>query len=225
MMAWNLLEDRARRQGGERRASTVDRRDAARRARGPSAVLGRSPALASLVVLAGVALPSSSVASRDAGGAVLVGRCVVARRGGLALRSRPGAQDPDAPALAPARSRARRSSSPCCTLLAVLIGGVAELVPTHLRQAGGAARSATTQQPYTAARARGPRRLRPRGLLHLPLADDPPAAGARRSATATSRRAEEFVLRPPVPVGLASAPARTSRARAASTRTSGTTRT
>jgi cytochrome c oxidase cbb3-type subunit 2 len=59
-------------------------------------------------------------------------------------------------------------------LLTVAIGGIVEIVPLFFQRS-------TTQpvaglKPYTALQLAG-RDICPRGLLQLPLADDPPAAG------------------------------------------------
>jgi hypothetical protein len=106
--------------------------------------------------------------------------------------------------------------------LAVLVGGVLELVPSLV-----ANQTMMSPDPPSAlhrARARGPRRLHPRGLLQLPLADDPPAAlgdHALRRAVDASRTASSITPSS----GARSAPAPTSPARAGGTRTSGTTAT
>ena len=83
--------------------------------------------------------------------------------------------------------------------LAVLVGGVAELVPALIVKPAEAVIKGARAAVH-AARARGPRHLHPRGLLHLPLADDPPVpprdAALRRGLDARGLR-----VRPPVPVG------------------------
>ena len=87
-----------------------------------------------------------------------------------------------------------RRSSPCSSAAS----------PSSSRRSSSSRRRAAlaTRAPYTRARARGPRHLRARGLLHLPLADDPTVRASRRSATASPRRSATRSLRPPVPVGL-----------------------
>ena len=81
------------------------------------------------------------------------------------------------------------------------IGGAGPDHPDRHRQPGGQRRGPAPEALH-AARARRPRHLRQRGLLQLPLADDPhagPRRAALRRATTPPRRVD---LRPPVPVGL-----------------------
>ena len=94
---------------------------------------------------------------------------------------------------------ARRCRSRVLTLVAVLIGGVVEFVPTALVRSN--VPTIATVKPVHAARGRGPRPLHPRRLRRLPLADGPPDPGRDR----TLRRVLEgrrVRLRPPVPVGI-----------------------
>ncbi len=73
------------------------------------------------------------------------------------------------------------------TLVAILIGGMAELLPTLLvKQAVPGARRRRAEAVHRP-RAAGARPLRPRGLLRLPLADGPLARPRTRRASATTR--------------------------------------
>ena len=69
--------------------------------------------------------------------------------------------------------------------LVISVGGLVEIVPLYF--AGAVHQPAPGVKPYDGAAARGPRHLRPRGLLQLPLADDPAVPRRRPSATATTR--------------------------------------
>ena len=84
-------------------------------------------------------------------------------------------------------------------LIVIAIGGLVEIVPLfyleeHDREGRGRA-------ALHAARACRPQHLRARGLLHLPLADDPPAARRGRALRPLLARRREHV-RPSVPVGV-----------------------
>ena len=123
--------------------------------------------------------------------------------------------------VAPHRSRGARSSSPCSRPSPCSSAASPRSSPSLVVQARPRRRRADA--PVPPARARGPRRLHPRGLLQLPLADDPPVRASRRSATARPSTLDATRSSITRSSGAASARDRTSRARAASTRTSGTT--
>jgi hypothetical protein len=124
------------------------------------------------------------------------------------------AQDGSPPGTA---HRGARGVFTVLTILAALVGGVAEIVPSWWQPRG---HHQHHQPALQRARAGGPRRLPARGLLHLPLADDPPVHVGDRTLR-RGVRAGRLHLRPPVPVGLR-ASVRTSPAWAGSTRTPGT---
>ena len=82
---------------------------------------------------------------------------------------------------------------------AVLVGGIAEIVPAVV---AGPRALRSEHQPYSALELEGARRLPAGGLLHLPLADDPPVhvgGGALRRGVDPAG----VDLRSSVPVGLA----------------------
>ena len=210
MMAWNLLQDRARRarRSTARSRSSVEK-PRARRRRGVGIVLVGRPRGSHWSRSASVSPASAFVQPTGA-------RCVIV---GLVACSVSSACDPPCvdrlgEAGGPRGTRCSKAAPllfTVLTLIAVLIGGVAELLPTRWSCKRRRRTPRTRQKPYTRARARGPRHLRPRGLLHLPLADDPAACArdaalrrlleARRTPSTTTRSS-----------GAASAPARTSRA-------------
>ena len=107
-------------------------------------------------------------------------------------------------------------------VIGVLVGGVAEIIPMVISVPE--IDSHHQERPVHAARARRPRRFPPGGLLHLPLADDPPVHLGNR---ALRRRFRRWMTRSSTirSSGARAASARTWRASAASTRTSGTTST
>ena len=104
-------------------------------------------------------------------------------------------------------------------LLVIAVGGIVEIVPLFFQ------RSTTEQvpglKPYTALAAGRPRHLHPRGLLQLPLADDPPLPVRGHCATATTRPPASSSTTTPSS-GAASAPGPTCSAWARNTATNGT---
>ena len=198
MMAWNLVEDGARRQGRRRHVTEV-RRDGRARAGGRGSGLGagaRRPAadLSRCSILGAIDVPRLGVAEVAP---FLVGRDDRARRPRRGRR--PAATRRRASRRGTRCSRAAAGLHACSRLVAVLVGGVAEIVPTIVIKQAVPAHGDGAAAVH-AARARGPRRLRPRGLLQLPLADDPPVRGGdARYGEVSPRRG--LHLRPPVPVG------------------------
>ncbi len=84
-------------------------------------------------------------------------------------------------------------------LIVIAIGGLVEIAPlfylkSTIEKVGGV-------RPYTPLELGGPQHLCPRGLLQLPLADDPAAARRGRALRPLFARRREHV-RPAVPVGL-----------------------
>ena len=116
--------------------------------------------------------------------------------------------------------RKERRSAGGADRLVISVGGLVEIVPLYL--SGQVTKPAPRRQ---APRARwqldGPRHLRARGLLPLPLADDPPVARRDRALRSLLGR-RRIAVRPSVPVRLQAHRARTSRASAAATATTGT---
>ena len=85
-------------------------------------------------------------------------------------------------------------------LVAVVVASLFEIIPTFLIRSN--VPTIASVQAVHAARARRPRHLHPRGLLQLPLADDPPVP-LRDRALRRVLEAGRVRLRPSVPVGLA----------------------
>ena len=110
-------------------------------------------------------------------------------------------------------ARKRAARSPCSPPSPIFIGGIVQIIPTdhhrHRRKHRGRA-----PDSLHAAGTRGPRHLRPRRLLQLPLAADPHARRRRACATADYSKAGRVHLRPSVSNGARSAPAPTSPAKA-----------
>ena len=84
-------------------------------------------------------------------------------------------------------------------ILVVSVGGLVEIVPLSFQKS--VTEPVEGLKPYTALRAHRARHLHPRGLLQLPLADDPavPRRGGALRPVLGRRRVR---LGPPVPVGL-----------------------
>ena len=83
-------------------------------------------------------------------------------------------------------------------LLVVAVGGLVEIVPLFFQKS--TTEAGRGRRALDAAAARRPRHLRARGLLQLPLADDP-AVPRRDAALRPLLGGRRVRLRPPVPVG------------------------
>ena len=83
-------------------------------------------------------------------------------------------------------------------VLVVSVGGLVEIVPLYFQRS--TTEPVSGLKPYSALRARGARHLRARGLLQLPLADDP-AVPRRGGALRPLLGGRRIRLRPSVPVG------------------------
>ena len=83
-------------------------------------------------------------------------------------------------------------------LVTVAIGGIVEIVPLYFQRSTTRGRAGS--EALHGAAARRPRHLRARGLLQLPLADDP-AVPRRDAALRPVLHGRRVRLRPPVPVG------------------------
>ena len=102
--------------------------------------------------------------------------------------------------LAPHAGSGCRCTFTVLVTVAVVVASLFEIIPTFLIKSN--VPTIASVKPYTPLELGGPRHLHPRGLLQLPLADDPPVP-LRDRALRRVLQAGRVRLRPPVPVGLA----------------------
>ena len=124
--------------------------------------------------------------------AVLVGLVRHRRGAWLYFKARPGS--PDQPTWH-ALVEGKPLLFTVLLLVAVLIGGIAQILPTIFAPSAVPC-DRRGPEALLAARARGPRHLHPRGLLPLPLADDPDAPAETQRYGAYSRPEESIYDHP-----------------------------
>ena len=127
-------------------------------------------------------------------------RAVRARTGGAGARAAQAARTPDTrPDWAIAGSKASRCIFTVLTIVAVLIGGLVEIVPLFLIKSN--VPDHLQRETLHAARSAGTRHLHPRRLRRLPFADGP-AVPLRDRALRRILQGRRIRLRSSVPLGL-----------------------